>query len=124
MLIDMMVSVVDKTNKDAATDASCYKKGDVIDFALSGQQQWSPLELSSPNWRIITVDLTRSAIEALLGPTQATVAARQVPQRRKFFIDLTQLSPSYFQYPWNRAIVVTAAEITNATATRTIAVQV
>lgn len=46
--------VKDRTNPNPFIDAKCYKRGDVIEVLPDGWQ-FSPAELSNPEWRILSL---------------------------------------------------------------------
>lgn len=104
--MEFLIRVVDK-----GVSAFSSKRGDVIAACPDGWN-WSPSELSNPDWRIVSVNVLQSQVEALL--SQATV---NQTRRREWMIDFSLLpEPWLFTgertqeiIPLTRAQVVAAA---------------
>lgn len=111
MIVDLVISTVDKVNPDPVLDLGCVKAGHVICYEPAGHE-WSEHELTSPNWRIVTVDLPMSAIDALTCPQYDNPMMKPVCWR-KFKIDLSKLSPKCFDRTQKKADVA-SAEIISA----------
>ena len=90
MLVDLVIALTDKVNPDPILDLGCIKVGDLICWELQGHQ-WSAHELSSPNWRIVTIDILPTTLNALMAPEDGDPGIKKL-RRRKYRLDLSKLA--------------------------------
>jgi len=75
---------------DAELDAQAYKRGDVISIVPDGWQ-WSPRELTHPDWRILRLtSITDLADLAVLKRPELDANLR-VRRKRASFVEITKL---------------------------------
>lgn len=87
---EVLLRVANKTNPDSLfLDVGCLKRGDVVCVVDIGHQ-WSQLELTNPDWRIIrTASLTDEAASTFTVPEPEIDPQNPNPvkQRRAFMFD-------------------------------------
>lgn len=104
--MEVLIRVVDKgPNEDHS------KAGDVISVCPDGWQ-WSPAELTNPDWRIIRVPILQTQADAFLSRANNPLVKR----RREWTIDFSKLpDPAMFTGPrTNQVIALTRAQIVKA----------
>jgi len=103
--MEFLIRVVDKGITD-----NCSKRGDVISACPDGWT-WSTFELSNPDWRIVSVNVLQSQVDAFL--SQKTV---NPTRRREWKIDFSLLpDPSLFVGPRTQEIItLTRAQVVAA----------
>lgn len=86
LLMEFLVRVVDK-----GVAVTCSKRGDVLSACPDGWA-WSPEELTNDAWRIVSVNVLQSTVEAFLS-NAGFVGGR----RREWMLDFSLLpDPSLF----------------------------
>lgn len=104
--MEALIRVVDKgPNEDHS------KAGDVISVCPDGWQ-WSPAELTNPDWRIIRVPILQTQADAFLARANNPLVKR----RREWAIDFSKLpNPALFSGARDTPITpLTRAQVTKA----------
>ena len=104
--MEALIRVVDKGEAE-----DCSKAGDVISICPDGWQ-WSPAELSNPDWRIVRVNILQTQADAFLSRANNPLVKR----RREWTIDFSKLpNPSLFAGDRTQAIItLTRAQVVAA----------
>lgn len=97
--MQLLVRVVDKTSNDSSKNYELTKRGDVIAAKPDGAD-WGMLELTNPEWRIISVpDMSEAQANALLVPeTPPLNNPRQICRKRAFKVDVDSLMTKGYDF--------------------------
>lgn len=105
-MAELLIRVVDRGKGEEAS-----KAGDVIAICPDGWE-WSHIELTHQDWRIVRVPILKSTEDAFLARAQFTIEKR----RREWGVDLSLLpDPSLFSGDRKQGVIdLKKAEITSA----------
>ncbi|MCC6193747.1 MAG: hypothetical protein IT518_04690 [Burkholderiales bacterium] len=96
--MEFLVRIVDRSDRE---DDS--KRGDVLCAQPDGWA-WSQAELVNPDWRIVSVRVLQSTVDAFL--SQATRTDRRF-RRREWYLDFTEApTPSDFDFTGSRPVAI------------------
>src|SRR3990167_5420809 len=62
--MELVIVTKDKVNPDPNKDKQCWKEGYLL-TAMPDGHKWSELELNHPNYRIVRVPISETALQAL-----------------------------------------------------------
>lgn len=100
MLVEVLFFIEDK-----GPEIDTFHLGDVIDIHLAGWP-WSQEERTRDNWRIISVDVLQSSVDALNHWVNADAVHGQKKRIRDYYIDPSLLpNPQLFIGPRTQEII-------------------
>ncbi len=117
---ELLVQVIDRASPNPLVDCRCYKAGDVIVVCPDGWG-WTPAELNSQEWRIISVDIPMAEAEALVEDETGDQLLNPLLQIRGAGINIDALPPQAIaKMRGNRAgtVTISAAAIRLAKAVK------
>lgn len=98
--MEILFRAQDKVNlNDETLDVKCLKRGDVVVVVPDGHN-WGTQELTNPIWRIVKAPILSEADVADFTDPEDEFETHPMAQRRKFMIDLDNLSltPQFLAY--------------------------
>lgn len=111
-MAEFLIRVVDKVQPDVQLSKISSKSGDVISVCADGWA-WSQAELTNPEWRIVSVSVLQSTIDAALAP-DIDAPTGNIRRRRLYYVDFTQApDPSLFSGARTQAIITLTRQQAN-----------
>jgi hypothetical protein len=99
---ELLVRWRSKHSDDLYRDVQLTKRGDVIEACEDGHD-WTPAELTNPDWRILKVPgLTWNEANALKSSEDGDPTTNKMLQRRGFYIDVSSLTLPQSFIDWVR----------------------